>query len=178
MIHSPFILMLTGVPGAGKSTISDTLASTLPCCAHLQTDFFRKLIKGGYAAPKDWNEETEKQYQLARKNVCTVANNLVEAGFAVIIDDTIWQRRLVEEYQRQLRGAPIIFAYLKPSLHVAQQRNRERTIWNIDPDLIQQSYQLYASEQIEEIADIILDNSNQSVEQSVQTLMSIISELS
>lgn len=168
--HNPQIILLTGVPGSGKSTIGDAVAQSLPRCAHIQTDFFRKLVKGGYAAPKDWNEETEKQYKLARKNACAVARNLVEAGFSVIIDDTIWQKSLIEEYHALLSGKATTLVFLDTDLAVAQERNRTRTIWNLPEALIAQSYALFSNEGIKDVADLVIDNSSQTSEQSAGEL--------
>ena len=64
----PSIILLTGTPGAGKSTIAEALSRTFAQSAHVPVDFFRKLIKSGYASPHYWNEEVERQYRLARKS--------------------------------------------------------------------------------------------------------------
>ena len=47
--------ILTGAPGAGKSTVAAVLAARLQRAAHVPIDFFRKMVKGGYASPHHWN---------------------------------------------------------------------------------------------------------------------------
>jgi len=81
------IILLTGIPGAGKSTIAEALSTTFAQSAHVPVDFFRKLIQAGYASPHQWNDEVERQYCLARKNAAQTAKNIADEGFTVIVDD-------------------------------------------------------------------------------------------
>ena len=46
------VIVLTGAPASGKSTVAERLASCLDRAAHIQVDFFRKIVKGGYASPQ------------------------------------------------------------------------------------------------------------------------------
>lgn len=60
------LLILTGPPGAGKSTIGDILAreSTQPS-VHMHTDdFYDRYIKSGYVLP--WLPESLKQNETVR----------------------------------------------------------------------------------------------------------------
>ena len=70
------IILLTGTPSAGKTTIAETLSRTFTQSAHVSVDFFRKQIKAGYASPHHWNDEVERQYRLARKNAALTAKNI------------------------------------------------------------------------------------------------------
>ena len=69
------IILLTGTSGSGKTTIAETLCTTFSRSAHVPVDYFRKLIKAGYASPHFWNDEVERQYRLARKNAALTARN-------------------------------------------------------------------------------------------------------
>ena len=134
--------LITGAPGAGKSTVAEALARRLERGAHVPVDFFRKMVKGGYASPHRWNEEVERQYRVARSSAAQTAVNLAEAGFVPVLDDIIpppW----VDEWTRALSGMECVFILLRPPLGVALARNRERPIWTVDEGILRELYDMF-----------------------------------
>src|SRR6476469_6692087 len=119
------VIILTGTPGSGKTTVALALSERLAKSAHVPVDFFRKMIKGGYASPHRWNEEVERQYALARKNAASTAVNLARAGFTVIIDDIVHQGWL-REWKENLEGIEPTLIVLQPDLDKAKERNLTR----------------------------------------------------
>src|SRR5215831_18625056 len=57
--------------------------------SHVPVDFFRKMIKGGYASPHHWSDEVDKQYRIARASAAQTARNLAAGGFIPILDDIV-----------------------------------------------------------------------------------------
>src|SRR5215470_328490 len=113
------VIILTGAPASGKSTVAERLASCLDRAAHIQVDFFRKMVKGGYASPHHWNDEVDRQYRIARMSAAQTAPNLAAAGFLPILDDIVppaW----VDEWRHELDGLDCRFVVLCPRLEVAQ----------------------------------------------------------
>lgn len=163
------IILLTGTPGAGKSTIAETLCRTFARSAHIPVDFFRKQIKAGYASPHHWNDEVERQYQLARQNAAITARNIAFAGFTVIIDDIIRQK-WVEEWSQNLLGFNLHFVLLLPSVEAALQRNRVRDIWTVDEAIITSLHQLLGSENTPAQGWLVIDNTNLTIAETVQAI--------
>lgn len=159
------IVLLTGAPGSGKSTVGSLLAQRLPAAAHVQVDFFRKMVKGGYASPHQWTNEVSRQYRLARKNAAQIAINLAEAGFMPVIDDIInieWE----QEWNAYFVGMKVTKVLLCPPIEVALQRNLAREIWHVDENIIKQLHaMLVGSPHTQNWLRI--DNSHQSPEQTV-----------
>ena len=111
-------VLITGAPGSGKSTVSEALARRFERGAHVPVDFFRKMVKGGYASPHRWDEEVERQYRVARSSAAQTALNLAGAGFVPVIDDIIappW----VAEWTSALPDMECVFVLLRPPLSVA-----------------------------------------------------------
>src|SRR5215467_15703409 len=84
------VIVLTGAPGSGKSTVAGLLAARLDRAAHVPVDFFRKMIKGGYASPHHWSDEVDRQYRIARASAAQTAHNLAAGGFIQIGRAHVW----------------------------------------------------------------------------------------
>jgi predicted kinase len=134
-------IILTGPPGAGKSTVAAVLAARLERAAHVPIDFFRKMVKGGYASPHHWNDEVARQYRIARKSAAQTAITLAAGGFEPILDDIVpadW----VDEWRRELAGLDYRFVVLRPALAVALSRNQAREAWTVDPLLLAELHEM------------------------------------
>ena len=163
------IILLTGTPGAGKTTVAETLCTTFSRSAHVPVDYFRKLIKAGYASPHFWNDEVERQYHLARKNAALTARNIALEGFTVIIDDIVRQK-WVGEWQRYLADFNLRFVLLLPSLEVAKQRNQAREIWTVDEAIITSLHELLTAENTPDHGWLVIDTSLLTIQETVEAI--------
>src|SRR5688572_16333198 len=123
----PDILILSGPPAAGKSTVARALADRYDRVAHIDVDTLRHFITPtGYVAPG--RPGFERQQALATRNACSLACNFIAERFAVIIDDVVIERDHLREYIEGLRsaGAPVHFVRLLPRLEVCLARNAGR----------------------------------------------------
>ncbi len=119
------IWLVTGVPGAGKTSVAIELCRRYPKAVHLPVDDLRELVVAGFASPLEaWTEETELQFKLARRAAARAARDYADRGFAAVLDDVIDERYL-GEYE-DLRGLPLRRVLLHPSLDVALARNALR----------------------------------------------------
>jgi gluconate kinase len=83
------VLVLTGAPGVGKSSIAAALASGVPCGAHVDADSLHQFIVSGGQWPSAGTDESYRQLLLRTTNVATVSENLRAAGFAVVVDEVV-----------------------------------------------------------------------------------------
>jgi cytidylate kinase len=120
------VLVVSGIPGVGKSTVAGIIARQLPRSAHVEAETLQRFVVGGSVWPDgEPHAEAMCQLRLRGRNVALLADSFFEAGFTPIIDDVVIGSRLAE-LRSDLRSRPLLFVLLVPRLEVVQKRNRER----------------------------------------------------
>src|SRR5438128_8962801 len=93
------VLIITGPPGAGKSTVVQILAKKRNRCTVIDVDTVRHMVVHPHYAP--WSgEEGKKQVKLGIKNASMLTKNFLAENFDVIILDVVseWSLNLYKEY--------------------------------------------------------------------------------
>jgi predicted kinase len=131
------IILLSGTPGAGKSTVARALMERFPRGVHIPVDDLREWVVSGIAHPVPaWTEETTRQFRLARQAAAQTARLYSRAGFAVALDDVVFAADARAMYEPHLRGLRIHKVLLLPSLEAALRRNESRTSKAFDTQLL------------------------------------------
>lgn len=105
MIARMRVLVLTGPPAVGKTSIGRLLAATRLRCALADIDDVRHLVVTGHAAPWDGDEGQEQQ-RLGVINGCGMAGNFTGHGIDVVIVDVVTDQTAA--LYRQLLPEPLI----------------------------------------------------------------------
>jgi cytidylate kinase len=120
------VLVISGIPGAGKSTIAARVARGLARSVHLEAEVLQRFVAAGSVWPDgEPHEEAMRQLRLRGRNVALLADSFFEAGFTPVVDDVVIGARLAE-LRSDLRSRPLLFILLVPRLEVVRVRNRER----------------------------------------------------
>jgi predicted kinase len=117
---------VSGIPGAGKTTVSRLLAQRFERSVHIEGDVVgHHFIVNGLVPPHDPHPEAERQLLLRRRNICALANNFAADGFVVVIDDVVVSPSVLEIYERDLTEPPALFV-LDVRVEVVKQRDETR----------------------------------------------------
>lgn len=129
------IYIVSGIPGAGKTTVSRLLAQRFERGVHIESDLLQELIVTGGVGPdgepwgpggaKGGQEEGRRQIRLRGRHCCLLADSFFEAGFTPVIDDVVIGTR-VDEFRSDVRNRPLLFVMLAPSVDVVRQRDSSR----------------------------------------------------
>ncbi len=114
----PVVLWITGLPGSGKSTITEELVRRHPGFVVLRIDELRKLV-----TPEPTYSDEEREY-VYRALVFT-AKKLYEAGHDVVIDATGNLRRWRELARKEIKD--FLEIYLQCSIKTCSEREQART---------------------------------------------------
>jgi chloramphenicol 3-O-phosphotransferase len=122
----PRIIVISGLPGAGKSTLARRLAEHLEPGAHLEADRIQEFIVSG-AVHGDVNgisDEAARQIRLRVRNSALLAKSFYEAGFNAIIDDIISGSRF-NDLLADLDGHQFSFIMLLRDLEIMKESWRQ-----------------------------------------------------
>ena len=165
------IFVVSGSPGAGKTSVSRALARRFPRGVHVAVDDLRDLVVSGLASPVPiWTNETTRQFRLARENAACIAQNYAQAGFAVVIDDVIVPP---DDPFAHLDPCRVL---LRPNLEVLLTRNATRTNKPFDHEILVSTIRrLHADLQAVPEAALegwlVLDSSHLTLEETVDHIL-------
>lgn len=142
------IVIISGPPGAGKSTVAEALCERYDRTVHLETDDVYAWIRMGFVSP--WKSGALGQNLMVSRAAARAASAFVQKQFGVFIDGVIGRSHLAV-YLEELRSCrvPIHFAVLRPDMHEAMRRshNREKHVPEAeDAEMFRRVYTVFDDE--------------------------------
>ncbi|HUB99544.1 MAG TPA: AAA family ATPase [Solirubrobacterales bacterium] len=142
----PPVLILTGPPGAGKTTTAGILAARSDSAVHLEADLFFSFIRSGYVEP--WRPESHEQNGLVMRIVGEAAAAYAAAGYFTIVDGIVIPRWYLGPLREVFAAADLAVAYavLRPSLSTCISRIDDREGGPLaEPAVIEQLWDEFAA---------------------------------
>lgn len=121
------VIVLTGPPGAGKSTVARALAAGFARAVHLHADdFWRAIVTGGIAP---YRPEADAQNHTVLDVIAGAAYAYAAGGFTTVVDGIVgpWMLDHVRARAREHAAVPLDYVVLRPRRDVALARAQART---------------------------------------------------
>jgi len=137
--HKPFLVMMCGLSGSGKSHVAHRLALTLGAI-HIRSDVIRKKLKGygpldTTRSPEGSDIYTDDISEKTYQELLKIAELSLGSDFNTILDATylkLSQRTAAIDYAKQLGFTPLILL-CQASPPIAKQRILDRERLKLDP---------------------------------------------
>ena len=122
------VILIIGIPGAGKTTVARALAKRLPRAACIEGDLVQHhfTVTGLVPPGGEPAEESHRQLELRWRNVAALASNFAAAGFVAIVEHAASTRFWIEYFRAHLSVRPVSLVVLAPPLSVALTRDAAR----------------------------------------------------
>ena len=118
------LLVLSGPPGAGKSTVAGILVAGFPRSALVEGDQFFAFVRQGWVPP--WTRPADQQNRVVTEAAAAAAGRLASGGYFVVYDGVVgpWA---IDAFAAACAPARVNYVVLMPSEEVAIDRVRSRT---------------------------------------------------
>jgi predicted kinase len=141
------LVIVSGPPGAGKTTVSRLLSehSPAPSAVHLHADDYYARIAKGFVAP--WRPEAHQQNSVVIDAVSASAERFARGGYEVVVDGIIGPWLLSPWLALAERGIDLYYFVLRPDEHTTLLRGVSRKAPGalIDPQVIRDVWQQFAT---------------------------------
>ena len=120
-MSDPFVLVLAGPPGAGKSTVARLVAARFERSACVESDWFFTTVVNGFIPP--WELASADQNRTLLRAAAASAARFAAGGYATVLDGVFGPWHL-DDLRAELAPAavPISYVVLRPTLDTVLER--------------------------------------------------------
>lgn len=150
------IFLISGPPGAGKSTLATAIAQLFDKSIHIDCDSLYNMVQGGHKKP--WEDGADTLLSLMYKVLVLQAETYLQAGF-VVISDYVWSPKELYCLFGECKHADLFYPIIllpKKTINLVRDLSRE---YSVGSDRVATCWENFATWQYI-FAKIFYDNSN------------------
>ncbi len=135
------IVVVTGPPGAGKSTMARALVEHFDLAVLLQGDWYFERIVRGWIEP--WTTPSRHQNAVVTRAIAASAREYALGGYAVVVEGIVgpW---FLDTFVPAVEGVPVHYVVIRPSAETAMARAVARGAPAlVDPEPIAHMYRAF-----------------------------------
>jgi len=160
---SPFVIVIAGPTGVGKTTLSKILSKYFNCTYISEDEITKEVFPDVYKDIEDYPDKLK----IAENQLLKRAKEIFDSGRYVVIDRINLDRAYIEEMKKTFHKHLILWV-LWPPMETTIERDKRREGWTSGEDTIRRFYKKY-----EELKPIIgeknyIDNRHQTPEETLE----------
>ena len=166
---SPFVIVIAGPTGVGKTTLSKKLSKHFNCTTLSEDHIAKEIFPDVFKDIEDYPDKLK----IAENQLLKRAKEIFDSGRYVVIDMINLERGFIEEIKKTFHQH-LILKVLYPPMETTIERDKRREGWTSGEDPIRRFYKKY-----EELKPIIgeknyIDNRHQTPEKTLERFIAVI----
>ena len=171
VLIKPFVIVITGPAGTGKTTLSKMLCKHYNCDYISEDELTKKIFPDTYVNIEDYPDKLKIVVSQLLKRI----EEIFDSGKCVVVDRINLEKEFVEEIKKVFHKH-LIIKILLPPVETIIERDIKRECWTSGEKAIRLFYKKYEELKSTIGEDNYLDNSHQTPDETLEKLIAAIEQ--